>query len=378
MKLLLINYEYPPVGGGAATATWHMARALVQQGHEVTVVTTRYQNLLGLTEEAGVQVYRCRALRSSENRSSLLEQCSFIIAALWVLPRLLKQYLIENVIVYFSIPCGPLGLWCRLFRGCPYVISLRGGDVPGIEKNIRWLHYLLTPVRRLVLRYSHAVVANSEGLKQQAQRVDPMSVQVIPNGVDTDFFYPQPHDNPVFQFLFVGRFQTQKNLFFLLEQLNQLKQTVILKFCCHLVGDGPLKAELQKQAQQLGLTSILTWHGWLPKEQLRNIYQQSDCILNFSLYEGMPNVLLEAMACGLPVVASRVMGNESVVIEGKTGYLINLQASDNLQTRLQQLLENPQQAKQLGANGRHWVEQSFSWAQVAQSYVHLFNGKQHV
>ncbi|ALG67820.1 glycosyltransferase family 4 protein [Beggiatoa leptomitoformis] len=375
MNLLLINYEFPPIGGGAATATWNTAHELAKQGHQVTVLTSCFQELRGWSEEQGVFIYRCLAFRHQVSRSSLFEQFSFVLSAMMVLPRLLKKQNIQGIIVYFSIPCGPLGLWAKLLYKTPYIVSLRGGDVPGLEPRIMWIHRILQPLRRVILKQAIAIVANSIGLQQVAQKADPFQTQIIANGVDTHFFFPIPHENPIFQFLFVGRFQEQKNLFFLLKQLKKLRDTTTLAFCCHLVGDGYQKTALQAYAQQLQLDDVLIWHGWLDKTILRACYQQADCLLSFSLYEGMPNVLLEAMASGLAIVASQVTGHESVVRHGETGYLLALQNNDEIQTTLKYLITNRQQTKVLGDAGRQWVMEHFSWEQVAKQYVQLFVNK---
>jgi len=375
MNLLLINYEYPPVGGGAATATWQMSRELVKQEHKVIILTANYKALKGWREEVGIQVYRCWAWRKAADRSSLLEQLSFLVSGFFAIPRLLKQTKIDGIIVYFSIPCGPLGVWAKIIKGIPYVISLRGGDVPGMESSVTWLHALLKPLRRVVLKQSQAIVANSPGLKQLAEHADPFDIKVIFNGVDTDFFYPlEQLDKQPFRFLYVGRFfHPQKNLFFLLEQLKQTKISLKTPFICDMVGDGPWKKKLQHYATQLNLNDHIIWHGWLPKPQLRERYQQANCFLNPSLSEGMPNAVLEAMACGLPIIASDVMGNQSVVQAGKTGFLIDLEKPVDFQNALQWVLTHPQQAQQLGRAGREWVVDAFSWSKVAQEYVRLFD-----
>jgi len=376
MNLLLINYEYPPIGGGAATATYHTAHELVKQGHQVVVLSTNYQKLSGWMDERGVKVYRCWAFRKYRDHSTVLEQLSFVISATFVLPSILKKYQIEGMIVYFSLPNGPLGLWGKILKKTPYVISLRGGDVPGVETSIKGLHYFLTPIRRLILKHSLAIVANSQGLKQASQQIDPFPVSVIPNGVNIDFFRPNAHNSPNFQFLFVGRFHEQKNLFFTLEQLALLRKNSDLPFEFHIVGDGPLKNSLQTYANQLNLNSIIQWHGWLERSKILELYQHSNCLLNLSLYEGMPNVVLEAMACGLPIIASNVIGNDAVVQDGKTGYLVDLKNTSQLQEILLSLLDKPKLAKQLGFAGRDWVVKTFSWAKVAKEYVQLFSQHQ--
>jgi glycosyltransferase involved in cell wall biosynthesis len=91
----------------------------------------------------------------------------------------------------------------------------------------------------------------------------------------------------------------------------------------------------------------------------------------------MPNCCyLEAMACGLPIIASNVIGNDAVVQHGKTGYLVDLKNTSQLQEILLYLLDNPKLAKQLGHTGRDWVVKAFSWANVAKEYVQLFNQHQ--
>ena len=190
MKILLINYEYPPIGGGAATATAAIAEHLASLGHTVTVLTSRFRDLKGAIREGDVQVVRCPAIRKCPDRSGILEMFSFLVSAGLMLGSVIRKHRIEASIVFFSFPCGPLGLWGLKRGNVPYVISLRGGDVPGNEAGLNTLHRLLAPLRRLIFRRSVAVVANSPGLKEMSERADPYPVQVIPNGVDTDFSAP--------------------------------------------------------------------------------------------------------------------------------------------------------------------------------------------
>jgi glycosyltransferase involved in cell wall biosynthesis len=378
MNILLINYEYPPIGGGAATATAAIAGHLASLGHAVTVLTSRFRDLKGAIREGNVQVMRCSAIRKCPDRSGILEMLSFLLSAGLLLGSLIRKHRIEAAIIFFSFPCGPLGLWGLKRGNVPYVISLRGGDVPGNEAALDPLHRLLAPLRRLIFRRSVAVIANSPGLKEMSERADPFPVQVIPNGVDTDFFCPLENRDeaahPAFAFLFVGRFQIQKNLFYLLDHVASLRRSGVGPFVLHIVGDGPQHDELQNHAINLGIEDCLVWHGWVDKDRLRQIYQSADCFVNPSLYEGMPNVVLEAMACGLPVVASRVLGNDAVVRHGETGSLFDLDKPDAFRTALREMMANPGRASEMGEKGRSWVMSDFSWRQVAQAYADLFSG----
>lgn len=377
MNILLINYEYPPIGGGAATATAAIAGHLTSLGHAVTVLTSRFRDLKGAIREGDIHIVRCPAIRKCPDRSGILEMLSFLVSAGLMLGSMIRKHRIEAAIIFFSFPCGPLGLWGLKLGNVPYVISLRGGDVPGNEAALDLLHKLLTPLRRLIFRKSVAVVANSPGLKEISERADPFPVQVIPNGVDTDFFYPRETRHEAghhpFAFLFVGRFQTQKNLFYLIDHMASLKRAGVGPFVMHIVGDGPQYDELQNHAKNLGIETCLVWHGWLDKDSLREIYRNADCLVNPSLYEGMPNVILEAMACGLPVIASRVAGNDEVVRNGETGLLFDLGEPDAFRMALQEMVEDPGRASEMGKKGRSWVMNDFSWRKVAQAYADLFS-----
>lgn len=379
MNLLLVNYEYPPIGGGAATATFHLAKRFAALGHGVTVLTAGFGERTGSAGEGGVWVIRCPSRRRRPDRSNLPEMFSFVWRAALALPKVLRERRPEGVVVFFSFPCGPLGLWAWWLAQTPYVVSLRGGDVPGAEAELALWHRLLQPLRRLVFRRSRAVVANSPALKAMSEAADPHPVRLILNGVDADRFCPAPVPSPPapdrpFAFLFVGRFRRQKNLFFLLEQMACLRSRQAVPFVLHMVGDGPQGEALREAADKAGLGDVLRWHGWLERDALISLYQSSHCLLNPSLYEGMPNAVLEAMACGLPVIASAAPGNDAVVRPGETGFLCPLSDPGAFQEALERVLRDPDLARALGRRGRAWVLRDFSWEGAARAYVRLFEG----
>lgn len=211
MRLLLINYEYPPVGGGAANATANIARALVELGHSPIVLTAAYNAQPPRRLVDGVDIIRVPARRERPDRSGLFEMATYVASAAIALPRLLRTEEIDAAIVFFSMPCGPLGLLAHIWANIPYIVSLRGGDVPGTESGLGLAYSVLRPVRRWVLRKAAAVVANSSGLKSLSEAADPIEVRVIPNGVDTEFF--RPRDKPgetTFTFLLSAGSRTRR------------------------------------------------------------------------------------------------------------------------------------------------------------------------
>jgi glycosyltransferase involved in cell wall biosynthesis len=376
MRLMLVNYEYPPIGGGAGNASACIAHALARQGHDVVVVTSAFDKQRGVKLELpNLKVVRLDVTRKRVDRSNYTEMLGFVIAAVIALPRILREHPCEGLVVFFSLPCGPIGWITRLRSGIPYVISLRGGDVPGAEHRVSMLHRLLAPLRRSVLRNALAVVANSSGLARLSERIDAAPVAVIPNGVDTEFFSPgpaNPVDSSQVRLLFAGRFQSQKNLFLLLDQFAEAAKRSQISLHLTLIGDGPDRAALHAHATVLGIADRIVWPGWLDKTQLLAAYRQADVFLNPSLYEGMPNTVLEAMACGLPVIASRIMGNEDLVIDGDTGLLFALSNPTGLSASILTLAESPARRAKMSAHARRITCERYAWDATAAQYASLF------
>ena len=140
-----------------------------------------------------------------------------------------------------------------------------------------------------------------------------------------------------------------------------------------LVGDGPLKNSLQSLVKRLAISNEVEWTGWVDKLQLRNLYQSADFVVNPSFFEGMPNVVLEAMASGLPVIASDVAGNNEVVSHGETGFLFSLKEPGLLVEYMQILATNNDLRRQMGQVARKRAQERYSWETVARQFVGLFN-----
>jgi glycosyltransferase involved in cell wall biosynthesis len=379
MNILIINYEYPPIGGGASNASYFIANELTRLGYSVAVMTAAYMEKKGYSIENNIHVYRIPALRKYKDRSNIKEMASFIWNGFSEVRKIIREQQIQKAIIFFSIPSGILGPFIKKNFGVPYIISVRGGDVPGLEPGLGLVHKLVQPLRRKILKNALKIVANSKGIAAASQIADPFAVEVIPNGVNTEYFSPakkNKKDDAVFQFLFVGRFQPQKNLFFLLENIAEFKKAIEEDFILNLVGDGPQKKELLNYATKLDLRDNIRVHGWLKKDELLKQYRINDCLINPSVYEGMPNVVLEAMACGLPVIASDIMGNNELVKDGYNGFLFPLHDGSAFQNVMKTIFENSEERKRMGTNSRDDVRRKFSWQSTAKQYEDILT--QHV
>jgi glycosyltransferase involved in cell wall biosynthesis len=383
MKLLLVNYEFPPAGGGAANATAFLARALAQQGHAVTVLTAACGGLRGTAVEHGYTVVRARALRRRVDRSNMTEMLTFLGSGLVRGMGLARRERFDAAIAFFTLPSGPIAWLLRAAFGTPYVVSLRGGDVPGIVPQLGPLHRMMMPLRRAVLRGACAVVANSESLARLSQAADPIAVAVIPNGVDHDAFAPaqggapdacEPDRGARFRIVFVGRLHEQKNVHLLIDSTAALAALPGPSVSLEIIGDGPERPALVARAAALGLGTRARFAGWLEKASIAAALRRADVFVNPSSYEGMPNAVLEAMASALPVVVSRVGGNDEVVVHEVTGLLFDLGLPDGLTAVLQRLRLDPKLGDALGGRARSQVAATFHWADVASRYVALLPG----
>jgi glycosyltransferase involved in cell wall biosynthesis len=203
-------------------------------------------------------------------------------------------------------------------------------------------------------------------------------VCIVVNGVDCEIFQPAPPAarGATLRLLFVGRIHPEKNLGMVLRQLASLPLAVRERFELHVGGDGAQRAELAALAAQLGLAPRVHWLGWQAKSALPALYRSADVLVNPSLYEGMSNVVLEAMASGLPVFASDVPGNRAVVVPDETGVLFPLDEPQVLGAALLRLAADRAWGRSLGRAGRRRAEADFSWTHAAQSYLELLGSGQ--
>ena len=371
MKILLINYEYPPNGGGAGNATREIGRALTQMGHAVTVLTGGRNN----TEDGqdGIEIVRVGPSRRYVFQTGLLYMSAYAFSGtLWVLRQKKKRF--DLSIVFFVLPCGPVATALKIRAKTPYVVSLRGGDVPGLVPEIDLLHRVLEPVRRWVGKNAKAVVANSRSLAKLAEASDAVSVTVVPNGVDTQYYEPGENGIGVepapLKLLIACRFQRQKLVPETIRWLAKAKHQGI-DLLVSIVGDGPECDAVKAVIKEVDMTEFISLKGWLPKDQLLKQYQDADCFINLSSYEGMPNTVMEAMSCGLPVIASDIAPHQEIIADMISGFLIGLDCRNEFIRSLKKLDTDRRLVEKMGSAARERSLQNHSWLLVGKRYLSL-------
>jgi len=370
MRLLLLNYEYPPFGGGASAATYFMAKELVQQGHDVDVLTSGGAGLAAEEIVDGVRVHRVCSIRRGLHAAGLGGAASYLLFAARRLRRLTRENRFDCAHFFFALPTGALApLWTR-WTNCPYVVSLRGSDVPGYDSGriLSVLHWLLHGTMQHILEGASSVVANSASLRALATSSFPdIPMGVITNGVDTGSFryngVRTPHSPR--RLVCVARLVGRKGLEELLGALALLKaeDTELT-----LVGEGSMRPLLEQQAKALGIAHRVTFAGVVGANEVGECYRQADCFVLPSLSESFSMALLEAMASGLPVVASRVGGIPELVEDGVNGKLVEPGSALALAQGLDSLLGDPLRMQRMQSLNRQKICNGYRWVHIVRAY----------
>jgi glycosyltransferase involved in cell wall biosynthesis len=375
LRLLFINYEFPPVGGGAAQASLATARELVALGHRVDFLTIATNSNEGDDEIDGIRVYRVRAHRRGVHESGLIGAFTFICLAAARLRKLARLNRYDAYHYYFALPTGLLSRVPGPHRSRPYVVSLRGSDVPGYETALARHHQLLLPITTRIWRDAYRVVANSHDLRRLALRSMPeLSIDVISNGATLQARAANSKaGRKSVRIVAVSRLIVRKGLDTLIEALSRLRGEAV---SLDIAGEGPLSETLRELARSHGIADRVRFHGFLDRASLDSLLADADVFVLTSVAESCSMALLEAMAAGLPLIATRVGGTSELVEHGTNGLLIDAQNVDELSAALRTLVRDPAQRQRFGAANLALVRDRFSWRTVARKYEAIFQEAQ--
>ena len=371
-KIYIFNYEFPPLGGGAGKASFWLAAELAKRGFVVKVITSRFQGLPSREEIQGVEVWRIPVIRKKIHQASVFEMCVYIISSIMSGVRAARRDRPDISLAFFSIPSGIAAFVLKKLFGIPYIILLRGGDVPGFyPRDLKRYHRITRPLIHGLWKRADGIIANSDGLKELARRSMPgINVQVVPNGVDPELFQHERQSdvkNRAVRILFAGRFSHHKGIDVLLDSFNLLSPDVP-EIEVDLVGDGPEMKRIQQMALEMPEKIRINFYGWKKREDLYRMYRDADLFVFPSRDEGMPNVILEAMASGLPVIATRIPGNEELVADGVNGFLVHKDDPDELRRALEKLINDQELRRKMALKGKEKV-MNYSWDKIVSEYI---------
>lgn len=327
MRILILNYEYPPLGGGAGVCSAYHAQGLAALGHEVCVLTTWYAGCPETETLNNLVIQRLHARRRFLHKSNPLEMYAWVRAAHRFLKKAERPLPYDVVLANFAIPGGLVARRLQQRCGIPYVIISHGQDIPWFfPRQMAIYHFVLYPVIRAILRHSLRNVLLTESMKAAADRMLPKTQRtknvVIRNGCDTRRFVPVPaRKSAEFTLLFAGRLRQQKDPFTFLQALHLLNDRSI-PFRAVILGDGPLRKRLETRISKLKLNDLVHIAGWQDKEAMLQAYQSASLLVSTSREEGMSIAILEALSTGLYTIATPASGNPEMIREKQNGTLI--------------------------------------------------------
>ena len=320
MRILILNHEYPPVGGGGGQAAQDIAKELTRRGNEITIITAHLKGLPLDEMVENIHILRLPSLRKYPYQAGFLAMGMYILAAIRAGLSLIPRWRPDLIHVHFAVPAGAAAWTLSRLTGIPYVLTAHLGDIPGgvPEKTGRWFRWVFPftiPIWRGAARVT-TVSEYTRTLIQQNYSINPI---VIPNGINmgqVNSAELRVHRPPVV--IFAGRFMPQKNLLELVETLALVQD---LSWKCIMLGDGPLFDDIKRAIAAHQLEERFQLPGWVTTKEVMACLAQSDLLFMPSLSEGLPVVGLQALSMGLAIVASRTGGNVDLVEQGSNGFL---------------------------------------------------------
>jgi glycosyltransferase involved in cell wall biosynthesis len=369
---------FPPGVGGAETYAYELADGLGRRGHEVDV----YTQWLDHPEEQvdineNVSVYR---LTKAKKKLVSFETLYF---SLIIRHRVdFSQY----DIVHGTLTPASMILATVLNNIEPPVVLTGHGTSIGETKSValetpadyllKFFFYPMNVVMDFISgRYASRIIAISDHAKRELvdlYHFDQQKVHMIPHGVDTEKFQPQSEKHSAVNsdkitLLYVGRLGPRKGIDLLLESLSEIDAENIELL---IAGTGRHKNKLEQKAEFMTIPHSINFLGYVPEEELPELYSSADIFVLPSTYEGFGLVILEAMACGTPVIGTDVGGIPTAIDHESTGILVDRSVS-SLTEGISKLVFDNEYRDKLGKNAETKAENT-SWDSIVDSVEQLY------
>lgn len=342
MKILVLNYEYPPLGAGAAPVCRDLASEMAEQGHQVTVVTMGFKGLPEYEVQNGVEIYRLECLRRHEHSCSPPEQLTYIHNAERFLRTHLKTHAFDICHVHFVVPTGLIALWLKKNYGISYVLTAHGSDVEGHNRKIslRVMHRILRPAWIRIVRGAFATTAPSEHLIRLMDRVcHSRRYILIPNGLNRKNYDPAGERKEK-RVLVMGRLQEFKNVQTILKAAALIRDDQWQGWQVDVLGDGPYRKELEQLVRNLGIGTRVCFRGWIDNgtpEQISYL-KKAAVYITASRFENCPMSVLEAVAAGCYPLMSDIEGHRQFFKNGPDSFFFRPEDAEELAGKLKNLL----------------------------------------
>ncbi|UTB33262.1 MAG: glycosyltransferase family 4 protein [Methanobacterium sp. ERen5] len=389
MKIGVITSAYPEHEDDPHGIFVHrLMREVCKRGHEVHVLApytgdkTEYQ-LDGVNVQKFNYFYPKRYQKLA-GRSGMIDNVkegffvkiqflSFIIFNVIQSCRKLKD--MDVIHVQWPIPNGLGALFLKWIYRIPYVSTVYGEEVYLSKR------YHVTLILKFLLHWSSNIIMISNATYKAGLNIglSGHKMDIIPFGVDTSFYKPMDvaKDYEIFQILSVGYLIERKGFMYLISSIKEvLKKHENVRL--NIVGTGPQEQQIKNHIHELGLEGYVKIIGNISDKKLLNLYNTSDLFVLPSIIdsqgntEGLGVVLIEAMACGLPVIGSNIGGITDIIQDRKTGLLFPQKDTDELSKLIIEMIENPNLRERIALKGYQNVLNNFSWEKIAKDYINNY------
>jgi glycosyltransferase involved in cell wall biosynthesis len=387
VKILMTSRGVVPVKagcGGAEIVVYQLARSMALQGHDVTLV--------GEVDEHDFELPEGLTVEQVESQSH--KQMRFLPGGL---PTWIVQHLLGNLLIAlrarrllregeFDVVHAHGALSALLIslgnRSTPLVYTEHDATPWSCRYRVwyeRWMRKTIYRALNVsVFKRADRIITVFPSQAREIATywgIDPERISTIANGTDADAFRPSEHAGESVKAalgfdryaLYVGGLVPRKCPDIVLEAAAEVGDVPIV-----FVGDGPMRSRLARRAKELGVSDRVALLGSVPSSELGEIYREADVLVLPTISDAFPLVALEAMACGTPVIASRVSGVPEMVEDWETGFLVKPGDVGQLAMGIRFLTGDPALRDRMGANGRRRVVADFLWPLVAERYLSVY------
>jgi len=347
MKILIINYECPPVGGGGGVASFQIAKELAKK-HQVDYLTTHYKGLKKKEKVDNINIYRVKVINRKELATATFESLvSFPVAAFRLGSELCKKKKYDVINSHFTIPSGTLGVTLSKMFKIPNVLSIHGGDIyDPTKKSSPHRNWVLRKAVEFSLNKSNRVVAQSNNTRNNAKKYYRLKqdIDIIPLGFFPKKFKKKTRkqlglEDDKFYLMGIGRLVKRKGFTYLVKAVSLLnkklrnKKVVVL-----IIGEGPEHDTLKKLAEKLGVENQIKFLGFVSEEEKFQYLFASDLYVLSSIHEGFGIVLQEAMYCGLPIVATNNGGQTDLLKDNENTLFVPIKSALKLADAIHKMI----------------------------------------
>lgn len=376
MKIAMVNAFFHPYQGGTEKCVLELSKRLAKD-HEVHVITTQLPDTKRKETYKGINIHRFPSKVLRDLPDPLPPPYPITPSLTLQMKNKIKE--IDPDIIHthnrFFVKWNAPQLFRFLFRK-PVFMTLHNARTVGINRETDFLGQIYDEtLGKIIMKKSDRLIANSKDTldKTAPSNMSEHKKEVIYNGIDTSKYSPS-HEHDIKEelsldkyTLTVSRLVKQKGLDYMVEALPDIvkeMETDSSNYKHVVIGQGPEKEALKEQAEELGMEENLHFTGFVPEEKMTDYYTQADAFILPSLYEPFGIVLVEAMACETPVIATRAGGIPEVMED--TGMLIDKKSPEEITEKTLEVIENPDKAEEIGKEGRERAKEKFEWDKIAE------------